>query len=322
MHDAETVDREPAVTPHRQTLAGRQLSGLVWVALFTVYILWGSTYLGIRVAVSTMPPLLMGGVRFLIAGLLLCAWRLPAAIRAGALPTPAAWRRALVIGALLLVGGNGAVAVAETTVPSSLTALIVSSVPLFMALIDRVFYGRRLSADALIGLVAGFAGIAVLVGVPIGGSASPIGAGTLILIAGSLSWAAGSIYSRGANLPDDSLLFTGMQMLAGGAMLTVAGLALGEAGAVHLAAISPASWVAFSYLVIFGGVIGFSAYLWVIRNAPTPLVSTYAYVNPVVAVVLGWAILHEELTLRTIVAGAIIVASVAWIVARSRKPEG
>ena len=322
MQDAEIVRREAVLTGELAHPATRRLPTLVWVALVTVYVLWGSTYLGIRVAVATMPPLLMGGTRFLIAGLLLCAWRLPAAIRAGTLPTRAQWRRALVIGALLLVGGNGAVAVAETTVPSGLTALIVSVVPLYMALIDRVFYRRRLSVDTLLGLVVGFACVALLVGVPVGGSALPFGVGTLILIVGSLSWAAGSIYSRSAQLPDDSLLFTGMQMFAGGAMLAAGGLALGEAGRVHLAAISAGSWIAFGYLVIFGGVVGFSAYLWVIRNAPTSLVSTYAYVNPVVAVVLGWAILHEELSVRTIVAGTIIVASVAWIVARSRTPEG
>jgi drug/metabolite transporter (DMT)-like permease len=291
---------------------------LVWAALITVYVLWGSTYLGIRVAVQTMPPFLMAGVRFLIAGALLCAWRFPAAARAGKLPTRDEWRRTLVIGAALLLGGNGAVAYAETSVPSGLTALMVSVVPLWMALIDRIFYGRRLPAPVLAGLFAGFAGVALLVGPPGRGSISLVGA--LVLTVGSLSWAAGSLYSRGARLPEDSLLATGMEMLTGGACLTLAGIAAGETAHVQLAAISSNSWIAFVYLIFFGGIAGFSAYLWVIRNAPTSLVSTYAYVNPVVAVFLGWAILHETLTLRTLAAAAVIVCSVAWIVsANSRK---
>ena len=288
----------------------------MWAALITVYILWGSTYLGIRIAVQTMPPLLFAGARFVIAGALLCAWRLPLAARDGKLPTARHWLRTLVIGAALLLGGNGGVAIAETTVPSGLTALIVACVPLWMALVDRVFYGRRMPTAMLGGLIVGFGGVALLVGAPAQGTVSL--AGPLILVAASLSWAAGSLYSRGAKLPDDSLLATGMEMLTGGGCLVIAGLIGGEGANVHLAAISTASWIAFVYLVLFGGIVGFSAYLWVIRNAPTTLVSTYAYVNPVVAVFLGWAILHENLTLRAAAAGAIIVASVAWIVS-SRK---
>jgi len=278
----------------------------------TVYILWGSTYLGIRIAVQTMPPLLFAGVRFLIAGALLCAWRLPIAIRDKKLPTRDHWRRTLVIGAALLLGGNGGVAFAETTVPSGLTALFVSVVPLWMALIDRLFYGRKMSATMLAGLVVGFGGVALLIGSPAQGPVSAVGA--VVLVVASLSWAAGSLYSRGAKLPDDSLLATGMEMLMGGICLIVAASIAGEFAQVHILAISAASWIAFAYLVLFGGIVGFSAYLWVIRNAPTALVSTYAYVNPVVAVFLGWLVLHESLTLRAGIAGAIILASVAWIV--------
>jgi drug/metabolite transporter (DMT)-like permease len=285
---------------------------MVWAALITVYILWGSTYLGIRIAVQTMPPLLFAGVRFLIAGALLCAWRLPIAIREGTLPTADHWRRTLVIGAALLLGGNGGIAFAETTVPSGLTALLVSVVPLWMALIDRIFYGRKMSAAMLAGLVVGFGGVALLIGSPTQGPVSIVGA--IIVVVASLSWAAGSLYSRGAKLPRDSFLTTGMEMLLGGLCLTVAAFFAGEFARVDVAAISTASWIALAYLIFFGGIVGFSAYLWVIRNAPTALVSTYAYVNPVVAVILGWAVLHETLTLRAAAAGAIIVASVAWIV--------
>lgn len=284
----------------------------MWAALITVYILWGSTYFGIRIAVQTMPPLLFAGVRFIIAGALLCAWRLPIAVREGKLPTLDHWRRTLVIGAALLLGGNGGVAIAETTVPSGLTALMVSVVPLWMALIDWLFYGRKMSAKVLAGLVVGFGGVALLIGSPAQGPVSMVGA--IVLVVASLSWAAGSLYSRGAKLPDDSLLTTGMEMLAGGVCLVAAAFFAGEFARLDVAAISPASWIAFVYLIFFGGIVGFSAYLWVIRNAPTALVSTYAYVNPVVAVFLGWAFLHEDLTLRAAAAGAIIVASVAWIV--------
>lgn len=290
---------------------------LVWAALVTVYILWGSTYLAIRVAVETMPPFWMAGVRFMIAGSVLLAWRLPAAIRARGMPTLDQWRRALVIGAALIVGGNGGVSFAETAVPSGLAALIVSTVPLWMALIDMAFYGRRSSGAKLGGLVAGFGGVALLVGSPANGPVSWVG--VIVLVISSLSWAAGSLYSRSAKMPADSLLGTGMEMLAGGACLVIAALFTGEFAQVHLATISAASWAGFIYLVVFGGIVGFSAYLWVIRNAPTTLVSTYAYVNPIVAVFLGWAILHESVTLRTALAGAIIIASVAWIVRYDRR---
>lgn len=288
---------------------------MIWIALVSVYVLWGSTYFGIRIAVETMPPLLMAGVRFLIAGVVLCAWRIPSAVRAHRMPTADEWRRTLVIGLALLVGGNGAVVWAEQTVTSSATALIVAAVPLWMALIDRVAYRTPITFARIIGLIVGFGGIVVLVGgaspqsIPIVGSA--------VLIAGSLSWAAGSVYSRGARLPSDSLLTTGMEMLCGGLALCIAGAATGELGHVHFAAISTASWLAFWYLVVFGGIAGFSAYLWVIRAAPTALVSTYAYVNPIVAVALGSTFLHEPFTPRIALAGIVIVAGVALIVSSS-----
>ncbi|HYK54267.1 MAG TPA: EamA family transporter [Candidatus Eremiobacteraceae bacterium] len=295
---------------------------LVWAALLTVYVLWGSTYLAIRVSVMTMPPLLMAGARFTIAGLILLLWRLPIALRDGQAPTADHWRRAFVIGAALLLGGNGGVAFAETTVPSGLTALIVSTVPLWMMAVDAIFYKRKPSRLALVGLATGFGGVALLVGPTGGGAVSIVGA--VVLVLASLSWAAGSIYSRTAKLPEDSLLSTGMEMLCGGLCLVVAGLAARENAGFHLASVSEASWIGFWWLVFFGGIVGFAAYLWVIRNAPTSLVSTYAYVNPIVAVALGWAILHEQVTTGTLVAGAVIIASVALIVssvARQRAEE-
>lgn len=300
------------MTQDRAALRPAAQPTLVWAALLTVYVLWGSTYLGIRVAVSTMPPLLMAGARFLIAGLILLAWRLPIAIRNRRVPSIAEWRRTLVIGAALLLGGNGGVAFAEQTVPSGLTALVVSTVPLWMTAIDALFFRRAPSKGALIGLAAGFAGVALLAGPPGTGSVSVIGA--IVLILASLSWAAGSLYSRAARLPLDSLLATGMEMFCGGGCLLVAGALSGEFAHLDIAAISQASWIGFWWLVFFGGIVGFAAYLWVIRNAPTSLVATYAYVNPVVAVALGWAILGEPVTPRTLLAGGVIIASVALIV--------
>lgn len=308
------------MTQGRAALRPAAQPTLVWAALLTVYVLWGSTYLGIRVAVSTMPPLLMAGARFAIAGLILLAWRLPIAIRDGKAPTLVEWRRTLVIGVALLLVGNGGVAFAEQTVPSGLTALIVATVPLWMIAIDATFFRRPPSTGAIVGIVAGFAGIALLVGSPGEGSVSITGAAILVLA--SLSWAAGSLYSRGARLPEDSLLTTGMEMLCGGACLLLAGLASAENVRFDIASVSGASWLAFWWLVFFGGIVGFAAYLWAIRNAPTSLVATYAYVNPVVAVALGWAILHERVTSGTLIAGAIIIASVALIVSSGGRNAG
>jgi drug/metabolite transporter (DMT)-like permease len=295
----------------------RAQPALVWAALVTVYLLWGSTYFGIRIAVETMPPFLMAGSRFLIAGLILFLARLPYALKTRSMPSAAHWGAATVIGAALLLGGNGAVAWAEQTVPSGVTALLVAMVPLWMALMDRVVYGKRLSALKLAGLIIGFGGIAVLVAGPFGENVPLPGAAALAI--GSISWAAGSLYSRNATLPKDSLLTTGMEMLCGGACLCAAGLAVGEGAHVQLGSISQPSWIAFAYLVVFGGIVGFGAYLWVIREAPTSLVSTYAYVNPIVAVLLGSTFLHEPLTPRIVVAGAIVLASVALIVAATNR---
>lgn len=289
----------------------------MWAALLTVYVLWGSTYLGIRVAVETMPPLLMAGARFALAGLILLAWRLPVAIRNGTLPSAAQWRRTLVIGAALLLGGNGGVAYAEQTVPSGITALIVSTVPLWMIALDALFFRRKTPLGAIVGLVVGFAAVVQLAR-PAGEGSAPL-QGAAILLLASLSWAAGSIYSRGASLPDDSLLTTGMEMVLGGACLLVAAALGGEFARLDVAGISEASWLGFWWIVFFGGIVGFGAYLWVIRNAPTSLVATYAYVNPVVAVALGWAVLHEHVTTGMFVAGAVIIVSVAAIVSSTAR---
>ncbi|MDQ2816613.1 MAG: EamA family transporter [Candidatus Eremiobacteraeota bacterium] len=292
----------------------------IWLALVTVYILWGSTYLGIHWAEATIPPLLMSGVRFLIAGAALFLWRYPSARRAFRGPTPKHWRAALIIGAALILGGNGGVALAERSVPSGVTAVIVAMTPLWMALIDRFGFKRQLNGWTWAGIIIGFAGVALLIGSPGSGRIDPVGA--VILVVGSLSWASGSIYSREATLPQDSSLGIGMEMLAGGACLCVVSVVSGEAFRLHPAHVTALSLLSFLYLIVFGAIVGFSAYLWLLRVAPTSRVATYAYVNPIVAVLLGAAVGHEPVTTRTIAAGAVIVAGVALIVANARAQAG
>ncbi len=283
----------------------------MWVALAAVYVVWGSTYLGIDLAVRTIPPFLMAAVRFLIAGGLLYAWAIRRGDRTDR-PTLRHWVSAALIAAPMLAIGNAAVGWAEQTLDSGTASLIIASVPLWMALLDRVFYAQRLARVAVVGLVVGFAGVGLL--------AAPGGASTnwraLVLVFSSLAWAIGSLYSRRARLPQRPLVGAGMQMLMGGAMLTVIGLAKGER--LHPAQISLESWLGLAYLVVAGSFVGFTAYMWLMRNAPTPLVGTYAYVNPVVAVGLGALFLGEPLGWRTVVGGGIIVASVALIVRAPR----
>jgi len=285
----------------------KALGARVWAALAAVYVIWGSTYLGMDVAVETVPPALMLGVRFLVAGALLYAW---ARRRTDERPTARHWASAAVIGALLLTVGTGGVAWAVERVDTGLVALIVGSVPLWLALLDRVFYGARLSSLAVAGLAVGFVGIALLAGP--GGGGWP----ALVPVFGSLAWAAGSLWSRAAPQVRAPLLAAAMQMIAGGALLMVISAATGELADVH--APSARSAAALVYLVLAGSFVGYTSYIWLLGVAPTALVGTYAYVNPVVAVVLGALFLGERLTVLTAVAGFVVVASVALIV--SAKP--
>ncbi len=286
---------------------GESQAGM-WAALAVVYVVWGSTYLGIELAVRTLPPFLMLAARFLLAGALLFAWSLARAQRPRRLPSLGEWRAAFVVAAALLGGGNGAVAWAEDRgVETGTAALIIASVPLWLALFDRLLYGERLGAVAGAGLVVGLGGVAVLVA-PGGGSDV---AGEGALLGGAMAWALGSLYARQAPSPGP-LLGASMQMLAAGLLLAVVGLGLGEAGAVE--AVSGASLGGFAYLVLFGSVLGFTAYGWLLRTAPTALVGTYAYVNPLVAVLLGTVFLEEPLGWRLAGGGGIVLLSVAAIV--------
>jgi drug/metabolite transporter (DMT)-like permease len=293
----------------------------VWAALVTVWIVWGSTYLAIRVAVRTIPPLMMGSVRFLLAGGILYLVAVRRGDRANDRPTAAHWRSAFIIGTALLLGGNGLVSWAEIRVPSGVAALLIATVPLWLAIGDRWRYGSRLSWRTVLGLAIGFGGVILLVAQSGAGRIDPLGAAALV--AASTFWAAGSLYSRGAPLPQRPLVGTGMEMLAGGAVLAVVSLATGEFGRLDLNDVSGESMLGLVYLIVFGSWVGFSAYVWLLRNTRTSLVGTYAYVNPVVAVLLGWALLGETITARTLLAGAVIVVGVALIVtARSPQPSG
>lgn len=281
-------------------------------AFAAVYVIWGSTYLAIYYAIQTLPPFLMASARFLVAGGLLYGWSLTRAPRR---PTRAEWRAAFIIGALLLLGGNGAVVWAEQMVPSGVAALLVAITPCWMVLLGWLWHGaQRPGARTIAGLLLGFGGIALLIGPSaILGAGNIHPAGVLVLMLGSLSWATGSIYSKRAPTAPGALLFTGMQMLMGGTLLFFAGLVTGELGRLDLGAASLRSILAVVYLVVFGAIIGYSAYVWLLRVSTPARVSTYAYVNPVVAVLLGWALAGEELNLRMGVAAAIIIAGVALI---------
>jgi len=283
----------------------------VLTALIAVYLIWGSTYLAIRWAVETIPPFLMAGTRFFIAGALLYAWM---RLRGVPKPEPLHWVSATIVGGCLLVGGNGGVVwVEKGGFPSGLTALMIATVPLWMALLQRL-RGVRMGGGVAVGLLLGFVGIILLIGpgeLSIGSRVDPIGA--TVLIGASLSWAVGSLYSRRARLPESALLATAMEMLTGGALLILTGLALGEHGAVRLSAISPQSFFSYLYLILFGSLVGFTAYIWLLRVTTPVLVSTYAYVNPVVAVLLGATLADETITIRTLLAAVVILIAVALI---------
>ncbi len=307
------------------------------LALFAIYVIWGSTYLAISLAVQTIPPFLMAGARFMIAGAILYAWQ---RLRGVPVPTKIEWRSAAIIGGFMLIGGNGLLSWAEQRVPSGVASLIIASVPLWMALIDALVIPgdsrpSRLSSMiqhagkplvggparqrprriTWIGLLVGFGGILLLIQPwhqdPDVRIIEPLG--MIVLLLASLSWSVGSLYSRGARLPTAPLMGTGIEMLVASLGFAVLGTLTGEWSRLELTTISPASWWSLAYLVIFGGLIGFVAYTWLLRVAPTPLVSAHAYINPLIAVLLGSLIVREPLTLNILIATAVITGSVALI---------
>ncbi len=281
-----------------------------------VYLLWGSTYLAIRIAIETLPPFLMAGIRFVIAGTLLYVW---ARLRGAPRPLKVHWRSAVIVGALLLLGGNGGVVWSEQFVTSGIAALLVATVPLWMSLLQILWKQEsRPSLQSLAGILLGFSGIWFLAapnpsdihGVPLWAAA--------VLTLAALSWAAGSLLTRHLPLPDSSSASTGMEMIAGGICLLFASLLSGEPQHVNFAEVSFRSWLALTYLVVFGALVGFSCYIWIVKVTPPALSSTYAYINPVVAVFLGWMILGEPLTPRILTGAAVIIAAVFLITTAGR----
>ena len=286
----------------------------VWLALWTVYIVWGSTYLGIRVVVETMPPLISGGARFSCAGLLVYAFLF---LRHGRERVRLSLREtagASAVGACLVLGGNGTASLAEQTVPSNFAALIYASIPLWIVLL-RAFSGDRPPKPTLIGVAVGYLGLAVLL-LP-SGRPSDVGlVWALALCAGALAWAIGSFYSRRLPLPDDAALATAATTICGGAIALTVGFVVGEGSQIDVGEVSTRSLLGFLYLILIGSVVGFSAYIWLLKKAPISKVATYAYVNPVVALFLGWLILSEDIRPSSLIGAAVIVASVAFVVTR------
>ncbi len=285
----------------------------IWMALIALYITWGLTYLAIRFAVETIPPFLMAGTRFLISGAILYGLQ---RARGDSPPSRIEWRAAAIVALFLLIGGNGGLTWAEQRVASGIAALLVGAAPLWMALIDAVRPGgQKPNLLTAIGLILGFVGIMLLIDPALlrenNKMMDPVGVGVLFLAA--IAWAIGSLYNRNAKLPPSPLLGTGMEMLAGAAGFFVLASFTGEWNRLDLAAISPRSQWGFAYLVVFGSLVGFTSYIWLLRVAPTPLVSTYAYVNPLIAIFMGYFLAQEPLTLRILLAALIIVGAVALI---------
>jgi drug/metabolite transporter (DMT)-like permease len=288
-------------------------TGAVWFALACVYVIWSTTYLAIRVTDQTLPPLVAAGIRFLIAGSVLYVVAIRRGDRIGDRPGRSQWRAAAIVGVLLMGCGNGGVVWAETRIPSGIAALIFATLPLWLVILDRLVFRRRHPRAVTAGVVLGLAGTAVLVGgSAMGGQIDLLG--MLVVVAGTFCWACGSLYQRQAVLPHRPLVAAAMEMIIGGAALIVGGAITGELADVDPSRFSRASLIALAYLIVFGSWVGFTSYLWLLRNARTSLVSTYAYVTPAGAVFLGWLILGESIGARTIVAGAVILIAVALIV--------
>ncbi len=284
-----------------------------WIALVAVYIVWGSTYLAISFAIETIPPFISAGIRFLVAGAILYLWQRLSGVSA---PKKIEWRSASIIGLLLLLGGNGMLVWAETRIPSGISALFIATVPLWMVAIDALRpNGSRANWLVWVGVLVGLTGTALLANPWQTHTSSPpldpLGMGALIFAA--LSWSIGSLYSRKAPLPKAPLIGTGMEMLVGSLGLFAIASIVGEWSQLHLAAISMRSLGGLIYLIVFGSGIGFVAYTWLLRNTPTPLVSTYAYVNPMVAILLGSFIGHEPLESQEIISAIVIIGGVVLI---------
>lgn len=287
---------------------------LIFLAFAAVYVVWGSTYLGIRYAIETLPPFLMAGTRFSLAGAILFTWAMlnGESIRSSF----SQWPKALAIGGLLLLGGNGGVTWAEKYIPSGFAALLITTEPLWVVVLNWALSRTRPNGKVLLGVFIGMAGVALLVGDGLkagiaGSSISFVAVGVSLLA--SVAWAAGSVYASRYPIKASTSMASGMQMLSGGILLLVLALAVGDLQRLNLAAASWVSIGAFFYLLVFGSLIGFTAYSYLLRNVSPARAATYAYVNPVVAVFLGWLLAGEPLTSRMLIAAVIIIGSVILI---------
>jgi drug/metabolite transporter (DMT)-like permease len=317
-------DAPPTVRPEEKTAAVRRASLVAWICLIIVYVVWGSTYLAIKVGVETMPPLLMAAVRNLVAGMIMFPLAMRsrrAAVRAGLVtrywPSRAEWLGCATVGVLLLVA-NGAVGIGEQTIPSGLAALLVATVPLWLLGIDAVLNHARLGLAPVAGLALGLVGVGLLSGLGRSGRVSVVG--VVVILAAAFTWALGTLMTRRVTIPSSPALASGMELLCGGVALLVLTAATGEFGSLHLAQVSWRSWLALGYLVVAGSIIAFSAYGIAVRALPTATVATYAYVNPVIAVLLGTLILNERLTPAALGGGALIVGAVVLVVRRRTRP--
>ena len=290
----------------------KSFNGKLILAFAAVYTIWGSTFLGIRIAIDTIPPLLMAGIRFTGAGVLLYVW---ARARGAKAPTLTEWRSAAIIGAALFFISNGGVSWSELRVPSGITALLVSTVPFWFVTMEWLWHGgARPTRKIVLGLIIGLSGVLLLIGpgqLSGRGSIDLVGVGVLMIA--NFSWATGSLYARRAKLPSSQLLAAGMQMGAGGVILLIVSLLTGEIGGFDPAAVTLISWLALSYLLVFGSIVGFTAYTWLLRATTPSRLATYAYVNPVIAILLGWGFGGEKLTLQMLAAAVVIILAVVLI---------
>jgi drug/metabolite transporter (DMT)-like permease len=283
----------------------------VVAAFAAVYLIWGSTYLAIRFAEESMPPFFMAGTRFLAAGLVLYVLT---RLRGAPRETRMDWGKMFVTGGLMLLGGHGAVVWSEQWVPSGLTSLLIGTMPLWMVLLDWVYNRSRPNAKVVGGLVLGFVGVLLLAGgVESLGASSVDVASAAILVFGAFLWANGSLYSRSAKLSSSPLLGTAIEMIAGGLLLLLASLAFGEWTHLRLDQVSLRSLISWVYLILLGSLVGFTSYIWLLKTVPTSQASTYAYVNPIVAMFLGWTLADEPITARNVAAAATILTAVVII---------
>ncbi len=283
----------------------------VMIALISVYLFWGGTYLGMKFAIETIPPFLMAGVRFSFAGwILYIVYRIKGEKR----PSLQEWKNAGIVGALLLLGGNGVVAWAEQHVPSSIASVLIATVPLWITVFGSFGKNKKPSLGSFVGILLGLCGIAVLVwNSNTANSQATKLFGIIAILLASISWSAGSVYSRKAKLPSPPLMSTGVQMIVGGALLLLVSAFSGEFRGFQVIQVSQNSWIALGYLVVFGSLMGYTAYMWLLNNAEPTVASTYAFVNPIVAVFLGWLLAGEQIGANALIAAVIIIAAVVII---------